>query len=211
MSDSVGNLESLKILDLVGTNLKTLPESMGNLTNLENLRLSRYLDDCMRIDFYSSSWKDKIIQQSLAYWSLPPLTENGGNRSSLDWSNKNLTQLQFCIWMLTNLEELDIRNNQITKIPRLLKNKKGLKKLYLHNNPNLNHLPDFLWSMNSLKELKIDGKLVKDLPKNAEYHLDNDNLEDNVLGLTLAGKNKAGMSDQDLSNKTEPYIVHLRR
>ncbi len=213
LPDSIGNLRDLKTLGLKMTNLRTLPESMENLTNLENLDLSRATRyrGYDREDSYSSSWKDEIIQQSLAYWSLQPLTENGGNRSSLDWSNKNLTQLPFGTYMLTNLEKLDVSNNQITKIPRLLRKQTGLKKLYLHNNPNLNHLPDFLWDMYNLEELRIDGKLVKDLPKNARISLDKRTLEDSIVDLTLAGKNNRKISDEALDKEIGPYTVYLKK
>lgn len=202
LPDSIGNLENLKALKLAGTSLvaSLFPKSMANLTNLKDF--SHPSD--------SYVWYYSVIKESLKQWSLPPLAENEWVRVSvLDWSNKNLTRLPFCTYMLTNLKELDVSNNQLTKIPYLLIRLTLLKKLYLYNNPNLNHLPDFLWDMRNLKELKIDGKLTSDLPRNARVSLDAKTLENGVLDLTLAGKNKTGMSNQDLANKTGPYIVYL--
>ena len=151
----------------------------------------------------------------------------------LDLRGKSLKQIPFGVYMLSGisykedsymyrkaygtlvcatpaLKELDVSNNQLTKISHLLSRLRCLEKLYIHNNPYLNYLPDFLWKMRNLKELKIDGKLIKDLPEGAEYHLDNENLEDSVLGLTLDGKNNRKMSDEELSKITGPYKVKLK-
>lgn len=206
--DSIGNLESLKILELEGTSLDTLPESIGNLVNLENLSFSEATDTegphsygCPRsreriykIGDYSPDWYRRIINRSLEHWSCKTLyfDSNVGTLPLLDLSGKSLKQIPFGVYMLKGiqykkesygyrnvydvptlcatprLKELDISNNQLTKISPLLKRLGYLEKLYIHNNPNLNHLPDFLWSM-GLRELKIDGKLTRDVSENARY------------------------------------------
>ncbi|MBO4405545.1 MAG: leucine-rich repeat domain-containing protein [Alphaproteobacteria bacterium] len=178
---------------------------------------------------YSLDWYHDVINKSLRHWSCPTLSFYYDVRTvPFDLSGKNLKQIPFGVYMMESvredkcgaycgertlpaLKELDISNNQLMKIPYLLKRLCHLEKLYIHNNPDLNHLPDFLWSMGNLRELKIDGKLTRDLPKKARVSLSNKNLEEKVLDLTLAGKNKAGMSDRDLSNKTGPYTVYLKK
>ncbi|OUM60697.1 hypothetical protein PIROE2DRAFT_62984 [Piromyces sp. E2] len=216
---SIGNLENLKILRLKLTNLESLPESMENLTHLEELSLSgnktRYYgrSSSSIVDKdYSHNWFYDIIKKSFIYWSCsPPANDNWKSLSSLDLSGKKLKQIPFGVYMITGLKELDISNNQLTKISLLLGRLIHLEKLYIHNNPNLNHLSDFLWNMRYLKELKIDGKLIKDLPKNAKISLCENVDNDAIVDLTLAGKNNKKLNDQELSNKTGPYIVYLTK
>ncbi len=235
---SIGNLKKLEVLNLGKTNLSSLPVSLENLTNLKELYLSKAVEKegphtygvnrsseyVYGDDSYSPDWYRDVINRFLEHWSCPTIDYGEANTLALDLSRKNLKQIPFGVYMMDNsrynnyntgtcipeLEELDVSNNQITEIPRLMK-RLSLKKLYIHNNPNLNHLPDFLWEMRYLKELKIDGKLIKDLPKNTEYSLDNENLEDAVLSLTLDGKNNKKMSDEELSKRTGPYIVYLKK
>jgi len=200
---------------------------MENLINLENLSLSKSVNEagphtygCNRnseriyvTKDYSSYWYRSIVER----WckglrnSYYPRDENlWKSTSNINLSKKKLKQIPFGIHFITELNKLDVSGNQFTKIPHLLK-KLCLRTLYIHNNPNLNHLPDFLWSMPCLIELKIDGKLIKDLPKNAQFSLDKKSLEDKIVDLTLTGKYERGMSDQDLSNMTGPYTVHLKK
>jgi len=237
LPDSVGNLENLKTLNLCETSLRSLPKSMSNLTNLENLYLSKSelkwyrscRENIRETHDYSYDWFKEIVNQSLAHaLCTSPDSLSLEQCSSLDLSGKNLKQIPFGVCMMEKkisqlknerryldninmLTKLDISNNQLTKIPCLLQNLFSLKKLYIHNNPNLNHLPDFLWKMRKLKELKIDGKLVKDLPENAQISLNDKDLDDAVLDLTLTSKNNGKLSDKQLSNITGPYTVYLKK
>ncbi|OUM57718.1 hypothetical protein PIROE2DRAFT_17200 [Piromyces sp. E2] len=193
LPDSIGNLKNLQILNLSSNNLRELPDSIGNLKNLEELKFRKSEDikvrknesrvitriygelDKLRRSIDLSIWYRNIIDQSLKHWSCPPLVPNNDNRNleqpilSLNLSGNNLTQIPFCVYLIKELKELDV------------------------------------------KELKIDGKLIKDLPENAEYTLDNENLEDGVLDLTLDSKNTKKMSDKQLSRRTGPYKVHLKK
>lgn len=240
LPESIGNLESLKILELEGTDLETLPNSMENLTNLRDLSLSqatnkegphtsgvrRSRERIYVVEDYPSRWYRKFVGgfEEIRSLPLPPTPLYGyynrnhdedDNRwrdiSSLNLSGKDLKQIPFGIHWITGLKRLDISNNQLSKIPHLLKNIWRLEELYIHNNPKLNHLPDFLWEMRGLMELKIDGKLIKDLPENAQISLEDKNLEDIVLDLTLTSKNDKKMSDRELQNKTGPYTVRLKK
>ncbi len=200
---SIGDLKNLETLELEQTNLESLPESMGKLTKLSSFVISKFTEGYgprgnpyYKTEGYSSDWYYRVVEQSLSHWSLPPL---GVDKSSLDWSNKNLTQFPCCPSILAGLKELDVSSNQLTEIPLLLRKLK-LKKLDIHNNPKLNHLPDFLWYM-GLKELKIDKKFIKDLhlQKYAKISLTDKKLVKKVIvELILAGKNNKKMSDKDL-------------
>ncbi|ORX86685.1 RNI-like protein [Anaeromyces robustus] len=213
LPDSIGNLKNLYTLSLEQTNLKTLPESLGNLENLTSLSVSWYKES----DNDNSDYQSRdAINESLKHWSCPAMEFNDDMKLvSLNLSGKNLKQIPLGVYMLNEkrkylnsedgylyitpeLRELDVSNNQLTKIPHLLNKLDQLEKLYIHNNPDLNHLPDFLWKRRNIRKLKIDGKLVKYLPNNAEVSLDD-----------IYFKNKGKISDDQLSNETGPYTVYL--
>lgn len=229
LPDSIGNLGNLHTLSLKHTYLKSFPESLGNSENLMSLSVSWY----RRYDSSDYQCCD-VFNGSMKHWSCPTMEFNSDMKSvSLDLSGKNLKQIPLGVYMLSEqgrwlnygcnsssnryvyiipaLKELDVSNNQLTKIPHLLKKLNQLEKLYIHNNPDLNHLPDFLWEMRSLKELKIDGKLVKYLPNNAQVSLNDKNFENVALDLALTKNNRGKMSDDQLSNKTGPYTVYLKK
>ncbi|ORX86686.1 L domain-like protein [Anaeromyces robustus] len=210
LPDSIGNLENLHTLSLKKTNLESLPESLGNSENLTSLSVSWHMESV------NSHYQSRdAINESLEHWSCPAIEfDDDMNSVSLDLSGKNLKQIPLGVYMLSEkrkwksgygyvyitpgLKELDVSNNQLTKIPHLLNKLDQLERLYIHNNPDLNHLPDFLWKMRSLRKLKIDGKLVKYLPNNAQVTLDD-----------IHFKIKVKMSDDQLSNETGPYMVYL--
>jgi len=162
-------------MNLDRTNLFSLSESIEMLNNLKDLSLSNSICCDKLLKYYkfdySLNWKYNIVKKSLEHWSCPPLDQyNWECISILDWSNKGLTCIPFCIYIFKYLKALDVSNNKLAKIRPLLKSSLFLEKLYLHNNPNLNHLPNFLWNMENLKELKIDRKLIKDLPENTKIY-----------------------------------------
>ena len=143
--------------------------------------------------------------------SYPSLDSDDWSKITyLNLSNKKLNHIPLVVHKITAIKVLYFSNNQLVKISPLLRELRGLEKLYIHNNPNLDHLPDFLWNIYYLKELKIDGSLIKDHPKKAKYALDNENLEDSIVNLTLASKNNVKMDDQELKIYTESYIVYLK-
>ncbi len=231
LPESIENLTNLKDISFSKTDNVAGPHTSGVCRDTERVYAEKD---------YSPNWYRNVVNRSLEHWSCPTLDfdSNVGALSLLSLRGQSLKQIPFGVYMLSGitykedennyygyrsvynaqtlyatpaLKELDISNNQLTEIPRWLKRLGCLEKLYVHNNPNLNHLPDFLWSIWNLRELKIDGKLIRDLPKNAEYTLDNENLEDSVLDLTLNGKNNKKMNDKELSKITGPYIVHLKK
>lgn len=228
LPDSIGNLVNLKDLSFSRSVGVEGPHSYGVCRSTE--RIFEKKD-------YSPDWYRRVINKSLEHWSCPTLNFDDKTSSLplLDLSGKNLKQIPFGVYMLKGiqykeesyghrnvynvptlyatpaLKELDVSNNQLTKISPLLKELWYLEKLYVHNNPNLNHLPDFLWSMSCLKELKIDGKLTRDVPENAKISLADKSLEKAVLDLTLASKNNTKISDKALAKKTGPYTVYLKK
>jgi len=123
--------------------------------------------------------------------------------SSLHLNNKNLMEIPPDIFMFCNLIELDISNNQLTKITRLLSKLIKLKKIDMHSN-NLKFLPDFLWNLPELEEIIIDGNLLPCIPEGMKS---DHTLIESIRSLLIAGKNKLPRSNVDI--KKELGILRL--
>jgi hypothetical protein len=94
LPESIGNLSNLKSLWLSYNQLQTLPESIGDLSNLKSLWLSSN--------------------------QLQTLPESMGDLSSLEvllLSDNQLTHLPESIGFLSILSDLDLSSNQLTFLP----------------------------------------------------------------------------------------------
>jgi hypothetical protein len=128
-------------LDLQDRQIVSLPESIGNLTDLETL------------DIRSNQ--------------LVKLPETIGNLSNLTyvWANNNLLRsLPESIGNLTNLKTLDLRTNRLIELPDRLGNLSKLANLYLANN-QLSSLPENIGNLCRLTELNLNWNQLNDLPR----------------------------------------------
>jgi hypothetical protein len=111
LPESIGNLQNLQELDLSGNVLYSLPESIVKLQNLEWLHLG--------------------------YNNLSSLLESIGNLQNLQelWLyNNNLSSLPESIGNLQNLERLDLFKNKLSSLPKSIGNLQNLQILGLENN-----------------------------------------------------------------------------
>ena len=92
LPDSIGNLTNLIKLNLYDNRLTTLPDTIGNLTNLTALDL----------DYNQLT-------------ALPDTIGNLTNLTTLDLDYNYFTEFPSQIGKLTNLVELNINNNDIVK------------------------------------------------------------------------------------------------
>lgn len=101
-----------KMLKLGGEKITSLPEGIGNLTNLVELVL---------------------VHNQLT--SLPDSIGNLTNLKELHLNNNQLTSLPESIGKLTNLEKLVLHNNKLKTLPNSIGNLKKLERLDLVGNP----------------------------------------------------------------------------
>merc|ERR1712137_1434069 len=115
----------------------SIPDSMGQLTNLIKLRLN--------YNQLTGSIPDSMGQLT--------------NLIKLELNNNQLTG-SIPDWMgqLTNLKELELNNNQLTgSIPDWMGQLTNLKELWLNNNQLTGSIPDSMGQLTNLKELRLNS------------------------------------------------------
>ncbi len=109
LPDSIGNLLNLEVLDLAGTQIQSLPESIGYLENLQVLNLS----SCPRLQILPESiGKLKNLRiLALAHSSITRLPESIGGLDKLQvlhLSRSSIKELPQSLCKLRNLRKLDL-------------------------------------------------------------------------------------------------------
>lgn len=142
LPESIGNLSSLKKLDLSNNKLTILPESIGQLSSLQTLSLNR----------------NKLSTLPKSIGKLSSLKE-------LYLSYNKLSTLPESIGNLTSLERLSLYYNKLTILPGSIGNLIYLETLNLKNNFKLKALPVSIINMKILKHFFLSTTL---LDKNAK-------------------------------------------
>ncbi|XP_029474230.1 leucine-rich repeat-containing protein 40 isoform X2 [Rhinatrema bivittatum] len=140
LSEDIGLLPALSVLDVHDNQLSSLPSTIGDLENLQRLN--------------SSHNKLKEIPQEMG--KLKQL-------KSLFLQHNVLDQIPECIGQLLNLEELDLANNCLTTIPSSFSCLTALVRLNLSNN-KLKTLSSAVSGMKSLKQLDCTSNLLENIP-----------------------------------------------
>jgi C-terminal of Roc, COR, domain/Ras of Complex, Roc, domain of DAPkinase/Leucine rich repeat/Leucine Rich repeats (2 copies) len=131
----------LTILDLSGSGLSELPESLGQLTNLSVLDLNR----------------NRLSE--LPAW-LGQLT----NLSVLDLGGNRLSELPESLGQLTNLIRLNLSGNRLSGLPAWLGQLTNLTVLELSGN-RLSGLPAWLGQLTNVTFLELSGNQLSELPE----------------------------------------------
>ena len=136
----IGELTSLKSLDLPGHKLTRLPPTFGNLKKLERLNLV-----------------GPIRRGPIGKLSLPlTMFDNLTNLTWLNLSHNQLANVPSTIKNLKRLQRLDLSNNELTKLPDEIGELTSLKWLNLFYN-ELENLPSTFGKLTKLKWLNLSG------------------------------------------------------
>ena len=164
LPEALGDLKSLKCLNLELNQLTSLPESIGQLNSLERLDLGRN-----QLTSLPESFRGLQSLQilSLAYNKFTSLPESLGQLHSLQELNLGYNKLSFLpesLGQLHSLQRLDLDHNQLTFLPESLGQLHSLQILYLDNN-KLTFLPESLGQLHSLQELILYNNQLTSLPE----------------------------------------------
>jgi len=174
LPNTIGDLKILRVLGFRGSDYGSvsIPSSFENLQNLVKL----YLPNGMSAFDYLDYKKER----------------------SFNLGGLKLREIPYDIFMIRDLEELDVSNNYLTRITTFVAKVSNLKKLDLRNNPFLKELPDFIWKMPSLEEVMIDYKLEKIVL--------NLKIQESILKFVLTGKNHEKWNDDQLKRAVKLRI-----
>ncbi|KAI8571082.1 hypothetical protein RHMOL_Rhmol01G0089100 [Rhododendron molle] len=164
LPDEIGNLISLRTLDLTQNNLSTLPDGICNLTCLKSLRLednnvSNLPSGIGRL----TSLEDLFLSRN----SLCALPDTIGKLSCLKYllvGNNKLSHLPSEIGDLDSLESLILEgNNGFRALPESICKLVRLQKFNLMD-CNLSHLPSEIDRLVSLEDLSLGGNRSLTIP-----------------------------------------------
>ena len=141
LPETLGQLKQLQSLNLSRKQLTALPEWLGQLTQLRELNLSNN-------------------QLTALPESLGQLTQ----LQSLDLSSNQLTALPESLGQLTQLQSLNLSRNQLTALPDWLGQLKQLQSLNLSGN-QLTALPEWLGQLTQLQTLNLYYNQLTMLPE----------------------------------------------
>lgn len=140
LPESVGQLTQLQELDLSNNLLTELPESLRQLKQLQSLKLSRN---------QLTTLPDWLGQLTLL--------------QSLKLNENQLTALPERLCRLTQLQSLKLEGNQLTELPERLGNLTQLRHLDIRAN-QLTVLPESLGLLSRLSYLNVEDNRLRTLP-----------------------------------------------
>nr|XP_048319796.1 probable WRKY transcription factor 19 isoform X2 [Ziziphus jujuba var. spinosa] len=139
-------IEYLYEIDLRGTGIEKLPESIENIEKLKHLNLK----DCKRL---------KILPQSI--WKLKYLEK----LILLDCPNLQGKFPEICD-VMECLNEIDLGGTRIEELPESIENLTGLTTLNLGSCPQIKFLPNSLCKLSRLVTLKLEEcSSLEELPR----------------------------------------------
>ncbi len=143
LPESLGQLTQLQSLDLSGNQLTTLPESLGQLTQLQSLDLSGN----------QLTTLPESLGRLAAHTQL----------QTLHLSNNQLTTLPESLGQLTQLKMLNIQDNELKIMPEFVSKLIRLTDLWITGN-EISTLPDSFSSIESLECIFLGSKSLVNLP-----------------------------------------------
>jgi len=167
LSQSIGSLINLKVLNLEGNKIKIIPNSIDTLKSLETLNLSKNQLQKLPDSILSLSSLQHLNLDSNKLNKLPNSIGLLASLKSLSVKENKLQQIPSSIGNLKSLNSFNLCLNKITDLPQSIGLLYSLKYLNLDNN-NLVKLPSSINSISTLKSLSLEGNKLEIIPNSME-------------------------------------------
>ena len=163
LPESLGQLTQLQTLNLSSNQLTTLPESLSQLTQLQSLNLSGNQLAALPESLGQLTQLQSLDLSSNQLTALPESLGQFTQLQSLNLSGNQLGALPESLGRLTQLRSLTLSSNQLTALPESLGRLTQLETLNLSEN-QLTGLPESLGQLTLLKSLVLGPNPLGDIP-----------------------------------------------
>ncbi|MDR0287281.1 MAG: hypothetical protein LBI03_06220, partial [Clostridiales bacterium] len=163
----IRNSVLLRCLSIKGSDITVIPEWIGDLQSLTELSIGYHSKDLKTLPDSIGNLKN-FVKFNLHYSPIETLPDCIGNLRNLTQlslkGNSKLTTLPDWIGNLDNLVELELTYNENLKyLPDSMGKLKNLVKLELYGSP-IENLPDTMVNCTSLEYVDICGTSIKEVP-----------------------------------------------
>ncbi len=162
--ESIGNLKQLEFLRIMDCRLKSLPPTLGNLTKLEILDLSE--NKLTELPEAAINPLKRLELLNLSRNKLVQLPNNADLPvlEVIDLAGNKLKTVPAWLFQLPNLTSVFLTQNELGSLPTIEQERNKLLSLDISSN-KIYKLPESIGGLSALKELDIsDNKLIS-LPK----------------------------------------------
>jgi Leucine-rich repeat (LRR) protein len=168
LPQSIGNLTNLQLLNLSNNTLYgDIPISMGSLANLQTLDLSNNWLSIATLESLTSLCNLRVLNLSsnLIRGTIPDSMGNLSRLQILDFSNNYLGgSISSSLGNLTNLQSLGLSNDSLGgSIPESLGSISGLQSLLLDGN-SFDSIPATFENLTNLRTLQLDHNDLTSIP-----------------------------------------------
>jgi hypothetical protein len=198
LPESLGQLIQLQSLDLDRNQLTTLPDWLGQLTKLESLDLSLNRLTELPESLANLNNLKTLNLFSNKFESIPSWIGRLKSLSDLATGNNRISDLPASLASCRNLQTLNLGDtaggSPLWNLPSCIR---GLQKidLLIAFSCELTSIPDWISEIKELKELSLSSNHLTDLPSSLSQleHLERLDLDDNPLNPELAAAYQEGL------------------